>query len=190
MSVLPKSISQREFEDLYRKYRHQFTIVSRMYVRDEMAAEDIVATSFLTFWEKREQIEADNIPGYILTCVKKRSLQWLRDCRKHQEVHRNMHSVACRQLDQQIGLLETTLPKTVLFREVSDIIEATLCQMPERTRRVFVAHRIEEMSYAEIEQLYNLSKEQIHDHVKRAKKTLILALKDYIPFVGFFLLLF
>lgn len=190
MSDSSKTISQSDFDELYRKYRHQFTLVSRMYVRDEMAAEDIVAESFLAFWERRDTIAADNIPGYILTSVKNRSLQWLRDRRKHMEVHHTMHSVACRQITQQIGLLETTLPDTVLFQEVSSIIEATLRQMPERTRSVFVAHRLKDMSYVEIEQLYNLSNGQVNDHLQRAKKTFILALRDYMPMVILFLLFF
>lgn len=190
MSVPQKPITQSDFDDLYRKYRRHFLAISRMYVRDEMAAEDIMTESFLAFWEKRNTIESDNIPAYILTTIKHLSLNWLRDRRKHEDVQRNMHTVACRLLDQHIGLLETTLPQNLLFREVGDIIEATLRKMPERTRKVFLAHRIEDMSYKEIEQLYALSKGQIHDHLQRAKKTFALALKDYIALVGLLLLFY
>lgn len=53
--------------------------------------------------------------------------------------------------------------------------------MPERTRRIFLAHRIEQMTYKEIERLYGLSERQINYQLQTAKEQLRMALKDYAP---------
>ena len=70
------------------------------------------------------------------------------------------------------------------YAEVSEIIERTLRGMPERTRRVFLAHRIENMSYKEIERLYGLSERQINYRLQTAKEQLRVALKDYAPLLA------
>ena len=65
--------------------------------------------------------------------------------------------------------------------EVGAIIRHELERMPERTRRIFVAHRYEDMSYREIAALYELSEGQVQYEIRSAKQALKIALKDYIP---------
>ncbi len=59
--------------------------------------------------------------------------------------------------------------------------------MPEQRRRIFVAHRYEEMSYREIAAVYELSEGQVTYELRAAKETLKAALKDYLPLVGLLL---
>ena len=47
------------------------------YVRDRMAAEDIVTDSFVAYWENHTTTEIRSVPAYILTAVKNRCLNWL-----------------------------------------------------------------------------------------------------------------
>lgn len=184
MSASKPPISQSDFEHLYMTYKPRFTRVAQSYIRDAMAAEDLVTESFMLFWESRATMEADNIPGYLLATVKNRCLNYLRDSKRHHEAHDKLRTSTLRMMEQHIDLLEATLPQTMRFAEVSQIIERTLRQMPERTRRIFLAHRIEDMSYKEIELLYGLSERQINYQIQTAKEQLRMALKDYAPFVA------
>ncbi len=81
------------------------------------------------------------------------------------------------------------MPRTVFLAEVAEIIRAELQRMPERTRKVFVAHRFQDMSYAEIAQLYGLSQEQVQSDLRTATRQLRTALKDYAPLVALLTLL-
>lgn len=177
----------KEFEKLYIQYKPRFVRIAQMYIRDAMAAEDLVTESFIAFWENDDKNSVENIPAYILTSVKNRCLNWIRDNQRHRKMHDNLRISTQRMLSQHIHLLEATLPQTLRYQEISDIIERTLREMPEQRRCIFLAHRVEEMSYKEIERLYGLSERQINYQLRIAKETLKNALKDYVP--GFILLL-
>lgn len=51
MSELDEHITLEDFERLYSEYKPRFIIIARSYIRNNMAAEDIVTDSFLYFWE-------------------------------------------------------------------------------------------------------------------------------------------
>lgn len=177
-------ISQSDFERFYMTYKPRFMRVARSYVRDAMAAEDLVTECFMLFWESRATVEAENIPAYLLSSVKNRCLNYLRDCKRHYAAHDKLRTATVRMLEQHLDILETTLPETVRYAEVSEIIERTLRRMSERTRCVFLAHRIENMTYKEIERVYGLSERQINYQIQTAKEQLRMALKDYAPLVA------
>lgn len=90
---------------------------------------------------------------------------------------------------QNIATLEANMPSTIFMSEVSEIIRRELARMPERTRKVFVAHRFQDMSYAEIARLYHLSQGQVQSDIRSASRQLRAALKDYAPLVALLTLL-
>lgn len=56
MSELDKHITLEDFERLYSEYKPRFIIIARSYIRNNMAAEDIVTDSFLYFWENKDKL--------------------------------------------------------------------------------------------------------------------------------------
>lgn len=151
------------------------------YVRDRMAAEDIVTDSFMAWWENRETTDVRHIPAYILTGVRNRCKDYLDAYRQHAEAQQQIRSVAYRLARQNIISWRVNESQALLFEEVGAIIERELRRMPDRMRRIFIAHRYEEMSYKEIAAVYSLSEGQVHYELRKACETLKVALKDYAP---------
>ena len=56
MSELDEHITLEDFERLYSEYKPRFIIIARSYIRNNMAAEDIVTDSFLYFWENKDKL--------------------------------------------------------------------------------------------------------------------------------------
>ena len=80
MSELDEHITLEDFERLYSEYKPRFIIIARSYIRNNMAAEDIVTDSFLYFWENKDKLNiTTTIPAYILGSVKHGCLEWLRN---------------------------------------------------------------------------------------------------------------
>ena len=52
-----RHITREFFDDLYAEYQPRFVRIARSYLRNDMAAEDIVTDSFLYFWEHREELQ-------------------------------------------------------------------------------------------------------------------------------------
>jgi RNA polymerase sigma-70 factor (ECF subfamily) len=145
-----------------------------------MVAEDIVNDCFITFWENREKIDlAQNIPGYILTSIKNRCLNHLRDQSTRLKAQRDIHSSALRLMAQQIATLETNDPESLFAGEIALIIENELKMMPEGTRSIFLAARFDDMTYKQVAEKFGLSVNQVSFEIRKASKILQEAFKDY-----------
>lgn len=176
------------FEQLYTKYWNRFVEIADFYIRNRMVAEDIVTDNFLGYWLKRDALECRNVPAYILAAIKHDCMDHLRSNRLHADVRSEMRSTADRLSRQYLASLESNEPKTMFMAEISTIIESQLGRMPELRRRVFIAHRYEEMSYKEIARIYALSEGQVQGEIRAAKQALKVALKDYAPLLALWFL--
>ena len=66
MSELDTHITLEDFERLYFEYKPPSIIIARSYIRNNMAAEDIVTDSFLYFWENKDKLNiTTTIQAYI-----------------------------------------------------------------------------------------------------------------------------
>ena len=67
--------------------RHVFLNFANTYVRDWDVAEDITTEALIYYWENRNTLsEVSNIPAYILTIIKNKSLNYLR----HLQIRKNI----------------------------------------------------------------------------------------------------
>ncbi len=180
-----KHFTSDEFGQLFQQYKAPFTTVARSYVRDAMVAEDLVMDSFISFWENRDRIEiTQNLPAYILTTVKRRCLNWLRDQSIHLKAQEEIHSTALRIISSRITTLEMSDPDSLFLEEISTIIQREIEKMPSQMRKVFLANRFEEMTYREIGEKFGLSFNQVNFEMRKATQILRLALKDYLPLLA------
>ncbi len=187
MNRTPKNSPPHGLEEVYAKYKPYFVRIAVSYVRDRMAAEDLVADTFLKAWENRAETAPRNLPAYLLTMLKRKCLDHLRDRAIHLRIHQDLHRTEQRVVGERVARLEANDPQNLMMTEALAIIERELRRMPEQRRRIFVAHRYEEMSYREIAAVYELSEGQVTYELRAAKETLKAALKDYLPLVGLLL---
>ena len=78
-------------EEVYAEYRTYFVRIAVSYVRDRMVAEDLVSDTFLKIWESRTETTPRNLPAYLLTALKRKCLDYLRDQAIHLRIQQNMH---------------------------------------------------------------------------------------------------
>lgn len=173
---------KNEFGHLYNQYRQRFVLIARRYVRDRMVAEDIVADSFVSFWNNRNSIPSDsNLPAYILTIVKNKCLNWLHAQQIHMRIENNIQTAQSRLVDANIRSLESCDPERLFASEVRKIVKEATSRMPELTRIVFEKSRNEGKTYAEIAKECGISTRQVTSEIQKALAILRRALKDYMP---------
>mgnify|MGYP003289068584 CR=1 FL=1 len=173
---------KNEFGHLYNQYRQRFVLIARRYVRDRMVAEDIVADSFVSFWNNRNSIPSDsNLPAYILTIVKNKCLNWLHAQQIHMRIENNIQTAQSRLVDANIRSLESCDPERLFASEVREIVKEATSRMPELTRIVFEKSRNEGKTYAEIAKECGISTRQVTSEIQKALAILRRALKDYMP---------
>lgn len=176
------------FGQLYEKHKANLVTVARSYVRETTVAEDIVTDCFLYYWENREKIEIKHgVPAYILTSVKNRCLNWLRDERNRLKLQERIHSNSMRVISERIASLQTDNPDSTYLKDMVSIIERELNKMPSSMRKVFLASRLDDMTYKEIADKFSMSENQVEFEIRKAIKIFQIALRDYL---GVFCLFF
>ena len=176
------------FNQLYKDYQTSFVNFAYTYVRDWNVAEDITAEAIIYYWENRNSLSGvANIPAYILTAIKHRSLNFLRHLRIHEECSEAIKKYHEWELNARIVSLEACEPYELLAKEVQELIQKTLDELPERTRKIFIMSRYENKSYKEIAELMNITTKGVDFHIGKALKLFQTNLKDYYPiFLLFF----
>ena len=91
------------FNKLYTDYRLRFIRFAQTYILDISIAEDIVMDTLAYYWEHRRDIKNDeNILSYLLTAIKHKCLNYLRQERFHYEKNNSLSELALWELDFKI----------------------------------------------------------------------------------------
>ena len=187
----PISNNIDNFNKLFNLHKESFILFAKSYVRDALVAEDIYMESMLQFWEKMPELpEGTNIPAYIITIVKNKSLNYLRHQAIEFGVHSKISEIAQREIAMNITSLEACRPAEFFENDIRKIISETLAKMSNNTREIFNLSRSSHLNNKDIAQKFNISEKGVEYHISKALKVLRVALKDYLPLPIIFLLFF
>jgi RNA polymerase sigma-70 factor (ECF subfamily) len=176
------------FRQLFASYYGRFVRFADTYVRNRAVAEDFVTEAFMHYWERRDSLDASlNIPAYILTIIKHKSLNYLEHLQVREATAEKIRSHAEWELHTRITTLEACNPDELFAAEVMDIVTKALASMPEKTREIFELSRFHNKSYREIASQTGLSEKSVEFHISKSIKLLRSKLKDYLPVYFFFL---
>lgn len=176
----------RLFSTLFEQYKEPFILFAHSYIRDRAAAEDIYVEAMMQYWEKRHELSYDtNIPAYILTSIKNRSLNHLRHLQVRAEAEEQMLNHSTRELNFRISSLESCDPSELFAIEMREIIRKTLDELPEQTRSIFYKSRYENKTNNEIAEELGVNIKTVEYHISKTLKILRTRLKDYLPLLVF-----
>ncbi len=171
------------FEVAFNLYYPRLVYFAKEYV-DYEEAKNTVQDAFVSFWEKNPTLSTEaQLQSYLYTTVKNNCLMRLRNAKikkgyiakVEKKIQDRIHLTALQQLD--------TSPVT--FREIENIIEKTLAELPPRCREVFVFSRFEGKKNQEIAEELNISLKAVEAQITKAIKEFKVALKDYLPIIAF-----
>lgn len=179
--LMKSSYDIQSFNTLFNEYYSRFTRFALSYVKDQQIAEDFVSEAFTVYWENRENLLPDTKPqAYILTVIKNKCLNHLQHIQIRQRVKKEINEHADWLLSVSINTLEACNPHFIFSDEIQKIVNSTLDKLPEKTRRIYVLNRSQDLSYKDIAEEMNLSVKTIEFHISKALSQLRLALKDFI----------
>lgn len=169
------------FNKLYTDYRLRFIRFAQTYIPDISIAEDIVMDSLAYYWEHRRDIKSDeNILSYLLTTIKHKCLNYLRQERFHEEKNNSLSELALWELDFKISALSACDPYELYTTEMQEIVNHTLERLPSKTRQIFFMNRYEDISYPEMAKKLSVNQKTVEYHISKALKALRSVLKDYL----------
>ncbi|WP_276373316.1 RNA polymerase sigma-70 factor [Chryseolinea sp. H1M3-3] len=162
------------FEMIFKTYYQTLCNYAYSFVQDRDEAEEIVQSTFLSVWEKKENLAIHTgVKPYLYAMVRNASLNVL----KHEKI-KQQHVTA------QLSVAERStesVTRTVMASELEERIYQAMNKLPEQCRMVFKLSRFEELKYAEIADQLNISIKTVENQMGKALKIMREQLKDYLP---------
>lgn len=185
----PKDIAT--FNKLFNDYYRQFVRFAMGYIKDEAKAQDFVSDAFASYWEKKETLDEDtNAPGYILTIVRNNCLNHLQHNKVKARTAEELTDHAQWVLDTTINTLEACNPDKIFSKEIEQIIESTINNLPERTAQIFRMSRFEHLSHRVIAKKLELTTKSVEYHITKTLNELRHNLKDFLTILVLFCIYF
>ena len=179
MADLEKNIFDRvknddmlAYEVLFRKYYAILCNYSFKIVKDIDIAEEIIQDLFFNIWEKRHELEIESsVKSYLFKSAYNKSILFLR--------HKSVTEKYERYVRNTELFDEPDASEELSLKELNEVIDKTLEELPERSRKIFSLSRFEGLKYHEIAEKLSLSVKTIEANMGRALKLFRKNIKTY-----------
>ena len=162
------------FEMIFKTYYQLLCNYAYGFVQDRDEAEEIVQTTFLSVWEKRESLAIHTgVKPYLYAMVRNAALNLI----KHEKIKQQHAAVEMAVAEKSVE----SVTRTVMASELEERILKALNKLPEQCRLVFKLSRFEELKYAEIAEQLNISVKTVENQMGKALRIMREQLKDYLP---------
>jgi RNA polymerase sigma-70 factor (ECF subfamily) len=163
----------KSFEFLFRKYYTLLCNYAFKILKNIDASEEIVQDLFFNIWEKRHSITIESsVKSYLYKSTYNRSMLFLR----HKSV-KTRYEKYLRDHDSQTG---SDASVGIDVEELAGVIDRTLEELPERSRKIFILSRFEGLKYHEIAKKLSLSVKTIESNMGKALKLFRKNIKTYL----------
>ncbi|MCF8226216.1 MAG: RNA polymerase sigma-70 factor [Bacteroidales bacterium] len=177
-----KAGDEKVFELIFRQYYNQIVAFSYSFVDDKYISENVSQESFINLWINRRKVEKPaGIKAFLYTIAKSRSLNYLREKKRHSLHVTNETDI--RELEMNVKILESFNFNEYDFIELESMIKEAIEELPERCREVYMKSRFEGKKNAEVAEELNISIQAVEANITRAIKKLRIHLVDYLPAV-------
>ena len=173
------------FDNIYSEYYQRCFLFAKSYLHDEMLSKDIASEAMITLWTTMKTEDVDNVRAFLMTVVKNQSLNHLRNEHLRMEARENILNDELYELDFRISSLDACNPTDIFSEEINRIVNQTLNELPEKTRKAFVMSRYENKSVKEIAESLDITVKGADYHIGKALKALRVNLKDYLYILFF-----
>lgn len=155
------------FKNLFNTLYPRLIAYSVNYVKDKIAAEEIVEDCFMKLWEKRNDLgHIDNLKSYLYTMVRNASFNYLETRKKLISLNQDEHDS------------EIKIENDIIEAEVHAILYQALENLPAKCRKVFELSCLMGIKYKDIAKDLDISINTVKSQRTRAIKLLRNQLKN------------
>ncbi len=174
-----KNGEKKAFEAIYLDFFDMLFHLAIGYTSERETAHGLVQDTFLTLWERREELsDQTNIRNYLYTITKNNCLNHLR---QQEIIFRNNRDYLIPELRYRQEALQSFGDT---FGDVESLIEKVdeaIERPPEAIRTTFKLNRYESLTYVQIAEKLEISPKTVEARISKALKILRTDLKEYLP---------
>jgi RNA polymerase sigma factor (sigma-70 family) len=148
---------------VYIEHRDDLLNYASRIVRDRASAEDVVQEAWLRFSERTKRGGDIAQPAnYLYTIVRNLALDWLN------RTSRNAPQMASDKALEGIPSEAPSAERILYYRDELRVLEALVCELPERTQIAFRMYRVERRPLKEVAERLGVSVPRVHKMVTDA----------------------
>ena len=161
-----------EFEKLFKSYYSPLCHFAFRFLKDMDLAEEIVQEFFYNYWKNRQTMNIQiSIKSYMFRSIRNNSLKYLEHIKVVKKYEQNFIDTNSSDAGFETNELEV--------KELNEIIEATLNELPERCSQIFKLSRFEGLKYNEIAEKLSISVKTVEANMGKALQLFRKNLKQY-----------
>lgn len=164
---LIKADSIPAFNEVYARYWEVLFRVAYKRLPSKEIAEEIVQDTFIILWEKRHTIEITTLKSYLFAITRYAIFHY----------HARQETIRARMLE--MAAMTASAPDieaVVNARLLLQLVDAIAAELPEKSRLVFAANKLQDHALAASAESFNISVKTAEGHLTRALKTVRLKL--------------
>lgn len=160
--VLVKAGSYPAFNEIYN--RHWTVLFGSAYniLRDKEACMDLLQDIFIWFWENRLQWELTSCKGYLLTAVKFKTANYIRNAKNRGLIIHQLANLS----------IENNESEEFEAKQLEEFIKSIAGRLPDRCREIFQLSRYGYLSNKEIASKLQISEKTVENQLTIALKRL------------------
>lgn len=160
---------EKAFEEVYLHYKKNVIVNAYKLLKSHDLVQEVVQDIFTKIWVYRTKIDPErNFQAYLNTVVRNHVIDLFRKMKRDQSLK-----------DQLILALNESydhIEPLLLAKENKKLLLSLLDRLPPFQREIFIMFKIEQKSYKEIMEHFDLTKSAVNSHIYRSNQFL----KDYI----------
>jgi RNA polymerase sigma-70 factor (ECF subfamily) len=160
-----KSGNERALQTIYLHLKAPLVHFLFSLLKSKEEAEDIAQETFISLWENRETLDTGrNVRSLIFTIARNKVINLF----KRNQIGQQYVTEA----EYHNAEAVTTSEDLLIARETELLIDLIVHRMPEMRRDIFVMSHYQGLSNDEIAERMNIPKENVANHIARAKREL------------------
>jgi RNA polymerase sigma-70 factor (family 1) len=158
------------FTALFDRYWVRLYKTAQVYIKDHEVSEEIVHDVFLNIWNRRDVLEIESFPGFLLTATRYQVYNRMRSAK-------SPVILAPEGLDISEPLDSNAGESHIMIQEFQQELDQYLVQLPRRCQEIFYLSRVRQLSNQEIAGQLGISKRTVENQITVALKHLRVCLK-------------
>lgn len=132
-------------------------------LHDEKQCEDLVQNVFTDLWERRGEVDIENLPAYLHTAVRFQVIRHSTRTRAASPLTDNLESILISPLQPEDPLIE---------QEILEIVRLWIAALPEKRREIFLMYYTEELSSSRIAEVLGVSRKTVQNQIATATNSI------------------
>jgi RNA polymerase sigma factor (sigma-70 family) len=162
----------RDLRRLFLIHQAELHAYLTRHLRDRDLASDLTQDTFVRFAQQRPQATVADGRSYLYRIARNLAIDYVRRVSRRRTDVTEHYDLA--DIPDHLPNAEEVIDT----RQRLDRLRSIIQELPERTRQIFVLHRIEELTYGEVAAMLGISESSVQKHLAKALQHVVQRLRS------------